>query len=221
MIAYLQGVLRSVNGEEVVLMVGGVGYRVFVPAKGGTVLGGLGQEIGLHTVTHVREDAIHIYGFPTLPEKILFRLLLGVSKVGPRVALNILAAVSPEAFRRAVVFEDLDALTGIAGVGRKTAQRIIMELRDRMDDLGGAAGAEAAAPGGTGHPDAPPDQLFQGLEALAALGYGRSEAGPVLEEQLRRHGREITLEDLVREALKELGRRGHDTGYPGSVGRRI
>ena len=201
MIGSLRGVLldRSAKGD-VLLEVGGVGYRVSVPTSAHGVLGDLGSPVFLHVHTHVREDAIVLYGFPTADERLAFEALLGTHGVGPAVALAILSVHSPSALRRAVAGDDVDALTLVPGIGKKTAARLLLELKSRLD-LGGFGdeGAELAlaAVGGRVVAPTPRNEV---RNALAALGYGVDE----VREAVRELPDDGTVEDLLRLALRQL-----------------
>lgn len=171
MIALLRGRLVVAGLGELILDVGGVGYRVRIAP--GTSLGAPGDEVVLHTHLAVREDALTLYGFPDVGGRELFEVLLAVTGVGPKLALAALGTLGAEGLRRAVVTEDVAALTVIPGVGRKGAQRMILELRERL----GALGPEGAVlPGG-----APLDARGEVREALAALGYAPAEVQRALD----------------------------------------
>jgi Holliday junction DNA helicase RuvA len=169
MIGRLRGEVAEVSPDKLVVDVGGVGYEVLVPGR--TVVGArLGQPVLLHVHTAVREDAITLYGFETSAERTCFEQLLGVNGVGPRLALSALGALTPDALARAVNGGDVRTLTGIPGVGKKTAERIVLELKGKLD--GGPAGTTAAP-----RAAAPDDALPL---ALAQLGYKRSEIDAAL-----------------------------------------
>ncbi len=175
---------------EVVLEVGGVGYRVTVgPATLGVA--DVGTPLFLHVHTHVRDDALVLYGFATREERSCFEGLLGAHGVGPALALAVLAALSPVALSRAVAGGDVEALTSVPGVGRKTAARLLIELKSRLDvpdvELVDAAGTGGAARSQVG-------------AALAGLGYGPDE----VREALRHLDPEASVEESVRSALKRL-----------------
>lgn len=201
MIGSLRGVLldRSLKGE-VLVEVGGVGYRVAVPTSAHGVLGDLGSPVFLHIHTHVREDAIVLYGFPTKDERLAFEALVGTHGVGPAVALAILSVHSPAALRRAVASDDVDSLTLVPGIGKKTAARLLLELKSKLElaDFGddgvdlvlAAAGGRAVAP-------TPRNEV---RNALAALGYGVDE----VREAVRELPDDGTVEDLLRLALRQL-----------------
>ena len=169
---------------------GGVGYRVLVPSGALAALSP-GEPAFLFTHLHVREDAMVLYGFPTRDERDTFEALIGATGVGPKLALAILSVHSPTALRRALLDDDLDALTLVPGVGKRTAQRLLVELKARLEvpelDLTGV-----------GDVDEPPRAEVR--EALAGLGYGPDEVRDVLG-RLPDDG---TVEDLLRDALKLL-----------------
>jgi Holliday junction DNA helicase RuvA len=179
---------RSAAGEALV-EVGGVGYRVLVPLGAVPALAP-GASAFLFTHLHVRDDAMVLYGFPTRDERDTFEILLAATGVGPRLALAVLSVHSPEALRRAVVDGDLDALVLVPGVGKRTAQRLLLELKARLEvpdvDL-----TDSDAPGGARR---------EVREALSGLGYGGDEIRTVLAG-LSDDG---PVEDLLRAALKQL-----------------
>jgi Holliday junction DNA helicase RuvA len=189
---------RTAKGE-VLVEVGGVGYRVSVPTTAHGVLGDLGSPVFLHIHTHVREDAIVLYGFTTADERAAFEALLGTHGVGPAVALAILSVHSPNALRRAVATDDVDALTLVPGIGKKTAARLLLELKSRLDLPDGDDGRvlSIVGPGGK---IAPPTARNEVRNALAALGYGVEE----VREAVRELPEDGAVEDLLRTALRQL-----------------
>lgn len=201
MIAHIRGKIVTVGEGDVVLDVGGVGYRALISATTRRRLPAAGEEALLVTHLHVREDALVLYGFADAEERALFDHLLAVDGVGPKLALAVLSAVPPAQFRQAILFEDLAALTRIPGVGKKTAQRMLLELRDRL----GALPEPATAPLSTAPAAADPDPATEALEALVGLGYSRPEAAPAIE-RARQDGA-TRVADLVRLALRSLSSR--------------
>ena len=192
MIGSVRGsVLERAPSGEVLVEVGGVGYRVLVP------LGALpamapGTPAFLFTHLHVREDAMVLYGFPSRDERDTFEVLLGASGVGPKLALAILSVHSPAALRRALLEDDLDALTLVPGVGKRTAQRLLVDLKSRLDvPVVDPTEAEAAGPHRA---------RAEVREALTGLGYGTEEVRAVMG-QLPDDG---AVEDLLRDALRLL-----------------
>jgi Holliday junction DNA helicase RuvA len=200
----LDRVTRAGQAAEVLLEVGGVGYRVVVPSGAISQLGPPGSAAFLHVHTHVREDAIVLYGFPTRDERSCFEELIGAHGVGPAVALALLSVHSPAALQRAVENDDADALMLVPGIGKKTATRLLMELKSRLsldlDDAdlrlvsGGAGNTNGAA---TGDAAAARTEV---RTALASLGYGADE----IRLALARLPAEGTVEDQLRLALREM-----------------
>ena len=199
----LDRVGRSGQAAEVLLEVGGVGYRVLVPAGALGQIGLPGSPAFLHVHTHVREDAIVLYGFPSRDERACFEALIGAHGVGPAVALALLSVHSPAALQRAVLTDDADALMLVPGIGKKTAVRLLIELKARLDiDLDGADlhllgrppadGARRAVGGGRTRAEV--------RAALSGLGYGADE----IRHALGRLPAEGGLEDQIRLALREL-----------------
>lgn len=195
MIGWLRGQLlaRTVEGE-VLLDVRGVGYRVSVPSPLLSRLGELGSEVSLHVHTHVREDALVLYGFATPEERRCFEALLGAHGVGPSLALAVLSMLTPADLVRGVMEEDLGVLCEVPGVGRKTAARLVIDLRSRLE-LPTMNGSEV--PGaGDGQMNARADVR----SALTELGYGPDE----IRHALTGIPDDGAVEDLLRQALREL-----------------
>jgi Holliday junction DNA helicase RuvA len=192
-IASLRGRLAEILPDGAVVEVGGVGYRVHLTPK---ALAGLrrGEEVHVHTVTYVREDLLALYGFLTAEERRAFELLLGATGVGPKLALAMLGVHAPPALWQAVRSGDVDALTLIPGVGRKTAARLLLELRGRLGD------ADVGVPVGDGGPE---PVYAEVREALAGLGYGPAEVKQALEG-LPADAASRGAEALLRMALRTL-----------------
>jgi len=211
----LDRILRADHQVELLVEVSGVGYRVVAPAGSAAETGELGGSTFLHVHTHVRDDAIVLYGFPSREERECFELLLGAHGVGPAVALGLLSVLSPAALRRAVLSGDADALMLVPGIGKKTAARLIMELGPRFEAVAGGAepsGVPAATYGGPAGAGAGPHEASAAdraaerealRAALTGLGYGQDEVRPVLA----RLPVEGATEDLLRFALRELAGR--------------
>lgn len=206
----LDVVARAGQAAEVLIEVGGVGYRVQVPTGAAARIGGPGEPAFLHVHTHVREDAIILYGFPTRDERACFEALIGAHGVGPAVALGLLSVHSPAALQRAVHTDDADALMLAPGIGKKTATRLLVELKSRLDgdfdgiDLtlvgGGANGATARGAGEGSTAATAAATRAEVRTALAGLGYAADE----IRQALARLPSEGTLEDQIRLALREL-----------------
>jgi len=201
MITFLHGKLIEALPTQVVVGVNGVGYEVLIPLSSFDKLPPPGQDVKLLTQLVIREDAHTLYGFMTPAERDLFRLLVNtVSGIGPKIALNILSGMNPVMFRGAVANSDVKSLSQISGVGRKTAERIIVELRDKI----GAAGAWEAA--SSGHALSADDQkVNDAVLALVALGFKQIEALDVVRAAQSALGAKATVEELVRACLKKGG----------------
>jgi holliday junction DNA helicase RuvA len=201
MIGSLSGVLAFRSPPHLLLEVGGIGYEVEAPMSTFYTLPAVGQPTRLLTHLVVREDAHVLYGFATAQERALFRNLLKVSGVGPRIGLAILSGVTAAAFAQAVRSDDASALTRIPGVGRKIAERLIVEMRDRLDDTGPAvAGAVGAHPPRLGS-----GAQAEAYGALVALGYRPGEATRLLQG-LGAESSALSTEELIRRALQGAAR---------------
>lgn len=201
MITFLNGKLVEALPTQVVVDVGGVGYEVLIPLSSFDRLPGVGNAIHLWTHLSVREDAHVLYGFVTVSERELFRLLIHtVTGIGPKMALNVLSGMTPVAFRGAVSTGDVRALSQISGIGRKTAERIVVELKDRI----GAAGALEAASADRAL-SAADQRINDGVLALVALGFKQPEAFEAIRSAQAVLGPEAPTEALVRASLKKPG----------------
>ncbi len=204
----LDRAVRTDHQVEFLVEVGGVGYRVIVPAGCAGRVGERGGPAFLHVHTHVREDAMLLYGFPSRDERDCFELLLGAHGVGPAVAVALLSVLSPAALQRAVLNNDADALTLVPGIGKKTAARLVLELTPRFEsavviDVGGGAPGGLGESGPGPHEASAADRGAQREEvkaALGALGYGNDE----VRQALARLPVEGSTEDMLRHALREL-----------------
>ena len=199
MIGYLKGVISHIFVNSCFIDVHGVGYRTYAPASTLDTLC-VGQEAMLYTYMSVREDAIVLYGFATQDEYDLFMLLIGVNGVGPKVALGILSAGTADSFRLAVHQKDIKGLTKMPGIGKKTAERIVLELQDKIGPVA-SEDAEAADLGNSAAPGLS-DILAETLAALTSLGCSEQEVLPVAESHLAGC---TTVEQLLKETLKALG----------------
>ncbi|MDE3153548.1 MAG: Holliday junction branch migration protein RuvA [Acidobacteriota bacterium] len=200
MIAFLRGRLLEKHPNRIVVDVQGVGYEVHVPLSTFYGLGEPGAEVALRVHTHVREDALALFGFRTPRELDLFERLIAISGVGPRLALAVLSGIEPADLVRAVQRGDVKRLTAIPGVGKKTAERIGLELKDRLPAPGEAEAVEAGAA-------APAEQLRDDLlSALLNLGYHRPLAERALDAVLKDAGDGAAFEATLKRALRELAR---------------
>ncbi len=201
MITYLHGKLVDALPTQVTVDVQGIGYEALIPLSSYDKLPKPGQEVKLLTHLVVREDAHVLYGFMSVEERELFRLLINtVSGIGPKIALNVLSGMNPTAFRGAVANGDVRALSQISGVGKKTAERIVVELRDKF----GAPGAWEAS--SAKHGLSPEEQkINDAVLALIALDYKQVEAHELVRAAAAALGPRATLEELVRSSLQKRG----------------
>ena len=197
MIAHLKGQLTYKSPEYTIVDVNGVGYQVFTPLSTYYALPGLGQTVSLRVHTRVREDELKLFGFLTKEEQTIFQKLITINKVGPRVALGILSGMSPADFISAVMNNDAARLSTIPGVGKKTAERLAMEMKDKLADLA----LEMAH-----HPGATPKQGIydDALSAHVNLGYKKPEAEKAQKTIYNQNGKDASLEDLIKESLNIL-----------------
>src|SRR5438309_9158576 len=199
MITFLDGKLVSALPTQAIVDVGGVGYEVFIPLSSYDKLPTPGQMVRVLTHLHVREDAHILYGFMTAPERDLFRLLVNnVSGIGPKLALAVLSGMSVNNFKAAVVNSDVALLSKISGLGKKTAERIVLELKDKV---GVAAAWEAASAMHAPTPEQ--EQANEAVLALIALGYKQVDAHSIIRD-LQQTEREKSAEELVKLALKQM-----------------
>jgi holliday junction DNA helicase RuvA len=199
-IAFLRGRILDKQPNRIVVDVNGVGYDLSVPLSTFYGLADVGGEIALRVHTHVREDALALYGFATRLEQDLFERLIGVSGIGPKVGLAVLSGIEPMDLIRAIERGDLARLTAIPGVGKKTSERIVLELKDRLPRLEVAAAGEAAA--AVEQPLLLRDDL---LSALINLGYHRPLAEKAVEAAIKRTP-DGDFERTLKQALRELAK---------------
>ena len=199
MIAYVSGTLAEKRPTEAVIDVQGLGYVLLIPTSTYEALPATGEKARLHTYQYVREDALQLFGFASQAERAVFEVMLSVSGVGPKLALAALSAMSPVELRDRVLDGDAPMLTKIPGVGRKTAERLIVELRDRLSGLSILDGAAAPLSGGS---DARAAARADALSALEALGFSRAAAEKNLRKVLRAHPGVQSTEELIRLALR-------------------
>lgn len=196
MISYIKGTLVEKAPARIVVETSGVGHEIFVPLSSYDALGPVGSEVTVHTHFHVREDSHELFGFASEKERWLFKLLISVSGIGPRSALTILSGASVDDFCDAVVKEQADSLTAISGVGRRIAQRLIVELKTKISQedvqLIGAAGGKTALK----------DAISEAVQALVALGFPAHVARKAVEKCTGDTGKELCVEELIRGALK-------------------
>src|SRR5216117_1357846 len=199
MITFLDGKLTSALPTQAIVNVGGVGYEVLIPLSSYDKLPAAGQPVQILTHLHVREDAQVLYGFMTPAERDLFRLLVNnVSGIGPKLALAVLSGMSVANFKAAVVNSDVVALSKISGLGKKTAERIVLELKDKV---GVTAAWEAASAAHAPTPEQ--ERANEAVLALIALGYKQVEAHKAVHD-LQQKGEGKSAEELVKLALKRI-----------------
>ena len=197
MIAHLKGQLNYKSPEHSILDVNGVGYKVFTPLSTYYALPQLGESVSLRIHTRVREDDLKLFGFLTEEEQSIFEKLITINKVGPKLALGILSGMSPADLLTAVMNKDAARLSAIPGVGKKTAERLALELKDKLTDL--AVDMEH-------RPDADQQDEFyeDALSALINLGYKKPHAEKALTSACDQNGKDSSLEDLIKESLNNL-----------------
>ena len=194
MISYIRGELAAVQEQKAIVEAGGIGYGIYMSQQTLSMLPAVGEEVKIHTYLNVREDAMQLYGFLTGEDLQVFRLLIGVSGIGPKAGLNILSCLSPDELRFAVLAGDVKTISSAPGIGKKTAEKLILELKDKMsieDVLEQSKEIEATDTG----------MQAEAVQALTALGYGSAES---LRAVKKVSVDCASVEDLLREALKNL-----------------
>lgn len=201
MISYIRGELVAVEKEKVIVDVGGVGYGIFMPEATMGLLPQTGNEVKLHTYLNVREDAMQLFGFLTRDDLSVFKLLIGVSGIGPKGGLSILSKLTADDLRFAVMSGDAKAISAAPGIGKKTAEKVIIELKDKLDiedvlnrqtgDMEAAASVDSGAN----------EVQSEAVQALVALGYGSTESLKAVKKVSLENA---TVEDVLKQALKNL-----------------
>ena len=206
MIAHLSGKLIDRHATGVVLDVGGVGYEVTIPVTTFYDLEEAGQTVSLRIHTHVREDTFQLFGFKTLRERELFRMLISVSGIGPKSGVAMLSGMSADEIITAIRTNNLARLTSIPGVGKKTAERLVLDLRDKMAALSSPALEEQFAAQATGGAAASEDSLREdALSALNNLGYQRAAAEKAITQAMQEGG-DLSVEVILRRSLRTLSK---------------
>ncbi len=196
MIAHIRGVLTDMEEGALVLEAGGVGYRLLVPHGPHSPSFVIGEEVQLYTYLSYSQDGFTLFGFYSKDEEVLFRMLIGVSGIGPKGAVSVLSALSADELRYAIYMEDAAAISAAQGIGKKTAQKVILELHDK---IGSAIPSEFLPAADTAAP-AEEGPYAEAIEALTALGYKRTEAAAAV----RRQPAGLTVEEILRAALRDL-----------------
>lgn len=199
MIATLKGILRSKTPTEILVEVNGIGYAVNIPLSTFEKLGDVNQQVSLFTFLHVREDALQLFGFATEDERSLFKLLISISGIGPKIAQGILSGVSAAELRGFIISGNISALNALPNIGRKTAERLVVELKDKL----------AKGDGLTSFPISVSTQHAQiqndALQALTSLGFTRTMAEKALRQVFIESGESAaSLEDLIKKALRKI-----------------
>lgn len=200
MISYIRGELIAIEEEKVIVDVNGVGFGIFMPGQAMNMLPAIGEEVKLHTYMNVREDAMQLFGFLTRDDLKVFKLVIGVSGIGPKGGLSILSHLSPDELRFAVMSHDVKAISGAPGIGKKTAEKLIIELKDKLsieEVLERAAEKENTAVSSTNN-----QIQTEAVQALVALGYGNTEALKAVKKVDAGEG--MTVEDALKQALKYI-----------------
>ena len=204
MISYIRGELCDIEEQKAIVDVNGVGYGIYMPQQALSLLPPMGQQVKIHTYLNIREDAMQLFGFLTKEDLNVVRLLIGVNGIGPKAGLNILSCLSPDELRFAVLSGDAKAISATPGIGKKTAEKLILELKDKLniEDM-----LEHAAHGGdsedlaSGTDTASNTMQAEAVQALTALGYGSAESLRAVKKSSPECS---SVEDILKEALKFL-----------------
>lgn len=199
MISYICGELAAVEKEKAIVDVGGIGYGIYMPGQAMALLPPVGNQVKIHTYLNVREDAMQLFGFLTRDDLEVFKLVIGVSGIGPKGGLSILSKLSPDDLRFAVLSGDVKAISSAPGIGKKTAEKLIIELKDKLnieDVLNHAAGNDKVP-----SVDASSGIQSEAVQALVALGYGSTESLRAVKQVELENP---TVEDVLKEALKKM-----------------
>lgn len=198
MFAYIKGSLEQKSNNYVVIDVGGIGYKIFMATKAIETLGEIGKVVKVHTHYYVREDNISLYGFNTNEELRMFELLLQVSGIGAKSAIAMLSEISPSSFALAVISDDISQLVKIPGIGKKTAARIVLELKDKLKTEEAITKTEEVKLSITNE-----EETSEAIAALQVLGYTKREIEKALENVDTKN---LQLEDIIKQGLKNLAR---------------
>ena len=198
MFAYIKGSLEQKSNNYVVIDVGGIGYKIFMATKAIEALGEIGEVVKVHTHYYVREDNISLYGFNTNEELRMFELLLQVSGIGAKSAIAMLSDISPSSFALAVISDDISQLVKIPGIGKKTAARIVLELKDKLKTEEAITKTEEVKLSITNE-----EETSEAIAALQVLGYTKREIEKALENVDTKN---LQLEEIIKQGLKNLAR---------------
>lgn len=201
MISYIKGELSAVEEDKIIVETNGIGYGIFMPAQAMGQLPPVGQDVKIYTYLNVREDAMQLFGFLTKDDLNVFKLVIGVSGIGPKGGLSILSKLSPDDLRFAVLANDAKAISAAPGIGKKTAEKLIIELKDKLS-------VEDILERSTGTSDVTPTSDYssavqaEAVEALTALGYGSTESMRAVKKVLITES--TTVEEILKQALKYM-----------------
>lgn len=200
MISYIRGELAAIEEEKVIVDVNGVGYGVYMPGQSMNMLPQIGEEVKLHTYMNVREDAMQLFGFLTRDDLKVFKLVIGVSGIGPKGGLSILSHMSPDDLRFAVISHDVKAISGAPGIGKKTAEKLIIELKDKLSIEEvlerQTETSSTVASAGTNQ------SQVEAAQALVSLGYGNTESMKAVKKV--EITQDTTVEEILKQALKYI-----------------
>lgn len=200
MISYIRGELISIEEEKVIVDVNGVGFGIFMPGQAMNMLPPIGEEVKLHTYMNVREDVMQLFGFLTRDDLNVFKLVIGVSGIGPKGGLSILSHLSPDELRFAVMSHDVKAISGAPGIGKKTAEKLIIELKDKLsiEDV-----LERTVEKDNRTSSSANNQIqTEAVQALVVLGYGNTEALKAVKKV--DVSEDMIVEDVLKQALKYI-----------------
>ena len=198
MISYIRGELCDIEEQKAIVDVNGVGYGIYMPQQALSLLPPMGQQVKIHTYLNIREDAMQLFGFLTKEDLNVFHLLIGVNGIGPKAGLNILSCLSPDELRFAVLSGDAKAISATPGIGKKTAEKLILELKDKLNIEDMLEPAEDLA---SGTDTASNTMQAEAVQALTALGYGSAESLRAVKKSSPECS---SVEDILKEALKFL-----------------
>lgn len=201
MISLLQGIIREKSPTKLLIDVNGIGYDVNITLPCYESLAEIGDRITILTYLYVREDALQLYGFKSAHEREMFFQLISTPGIGPRKAQVILSSVSAENLQQFILEDNLDALTSLSGVGKKTAQRLILDLKDKLKPL--SVTGEKAFPVAIAA-SAAKKLMDESLSALISLGFNKTSAQAAIQKAMQQSGAEITVEELIKNALRVL-----------------
>ena len=199
MISYIRGELAAISEEKIVIDVNGVGYGIFMPKQSIALLPALGNEVKIHTFLNVKEDAMQLFGFITKDDLDVFKLVIGVNGIGPKGGLNILSQLSADGLRFAVLSNDVKAISASPGIGKKTAEKLILELKDklRLEDVLEHGNSKEDISNSIGN-----GVQSEAVQALVALGYGNTEALKAVRKVTINDTSKV--EDVLKQALKHM-----------------